>query len=357
MLVASALCAVAAGCGGTSGSSGPVPRDFVGLSTSGVLAEQGAARDRDLRSIAATGAGIVRQRFDWALVERRPGHFDLSMYDGIVSATSRAGLDLLPILFLPPRFRASGSPKSNPNTVFPPRRDADMGRFAAVLERRYGPRGTLWSEHPSLPRHPIRAWQVWNEPNLPVYWGGRPDASAYVRMLRAVGGALKRVDAGAQVVTAGLPDSRLGVPLLRYLKQMYEAGARGALDVVAIHPYAVDAEGALAGVQSARGVLERSGDGGVPIWITEIGWASGGPPSAFTVGPDGQAKRVTKMLTELASRRRELGVRGVFYFTWQDVSAPPAQDFFGLHTGLRGADGRRKPAYEAWVKTVKSITS
>lgn len=356
MLGASALCAITAGCGG-SGSSGPVPRDFVGLSPSGVLAEQGAARDRDLRSIAATGAGIVRQRFDWAVVERRPGRFDLSTYDGIVAATSRAGLDVLPILFLPPPFRASGSRAANANTVFPPRRDADMGRFAAVLARRYGPRGTFWSEHPSLPRHAIRAWQVWNEPNLPVYWGGRPDAAAYVRMLRAVGGALKRVDPGAEVVSAGLPDSRVGVPLLRYLQRMYDAGARGSFDVLAIHPYAVDAEGALAGVQSVRGVLRHVGDGGVPIWITEIGWASGGPPSAFTVGPDGQEKRITKLLTELASRRRELDVRGVVYFTWQDVSAPRAQDFFGLHTGLLGADGRRKPAYAAWVEAVKSITS
>lgn len=329
----------------------------MGLSPSGVLAEQGAARDRDLSAIAATGAGIVRQRFDWALVERRPGRFDLSTYDDIVAATSRAGLDVLPILFLPPPFRASGSGGSNPNTVFPPRRDADMGRFAAVLARRYGPRGTFWSEHPSLPRHVIRAWQVWNEPNLPVYWGGHPDAPAYVRMLRAVGGALKHVDPGALVVSAGLPDSTVGVPLLRYLKAMYDAGAKGALDVLAIHPYAVDAKGALAGVQSTRGVLRRVGDGDVPIWITEIGWASGGPPSAFTVGLDGQAKRVAKILTELASRRRELGVRGVVYFTWQDVSAPAAQDFFGLHTGLLGVDGRRKPAYAAWVKAVKSIAS
>jgi len=34
------------------------------------------------------------------------------------------------------------------------------------------------------------------------------------------------------------------------------------------------------------------------------------------------------------------------------VSAPPAQDFFGLQTGLPSVDGRRKLAYTAWVKAV-----
>ena len=76
--------------------------------------------------------------------------------------------------------------------------------------RRYGPNGTLWAERPEVPRLPIRSWQIWNEPNLGPYWCGKANAKQYVAMLRAVGTAIKQVDRGAQIVTAGLPDSKLG---------------------------------------------------------------------------------------------------------------------------------------------------
>ena len=61
-----------------------------------------------------------------------------------------------------------------------------------------------------MPRLPIRSWQIWNEPNLGPYWCGKANAKQYVAMLRAVGTAIKQVDRGAHIVTAGLPDSKLG---------------------------------------------------------------------------------------------------------------------------------------------------
>ena len=75
--------------------------------------------------------------------------------------------------------------------------------------RRYGPNGTLWAERPDVPKLPIRSWQIWNEPNLRLYWCGKPNAKQYVAMLRTVGTAIKQVDRGAHIVTAGLPDSKL----------------------------------------------------------------------------------------------------------------------------------------------------
>jgi len=354
------LCCAVAACGCSASSALPparhVPSDFIGLSAAAVLDAQGAERTGGLRAIAASGAGLVRQTFDWAQVEHAPGRFDFSGYDKSMAATSRAGLSVLPILFHPPPFRSSGPRHAPLNVTFPPRRDADMARFAAAVVRRYGSRGTFWAQRPSLPRRPIRAWQVWNEPNLPVYWGGHPDAPAYVRLLRAVHAAIKRVDPRAEVVAAGLPNSGIGVPFESYATAMYRAGARGAFDSLAVHPYAADAEGVLAAVGLARELTRRFGDGHVPIWLTELGWASGGPPSAFTVGADGQASRVERVLLELAAQRRSLGVRGVVYYDWQD-GRPYAGggDFFGLHTGLLALDGKRKPAYAAWVRTVRAL--
>src|SRR5258707_816180 len=80
---------------------------------------------------------------------------------------------------------------------------AASGRLPA---RRYGPSGSFWAQNPQLPRHPITAWQIWNEPNLPVYWRPRPSAAAYVQMLRLASQRIKAVDPSAEIVTAGLPN-------------------------------------------------------------------------------------------------------------------------------------------------------
>ncbi len=73
------------------------------------------------------------------------------------------------------------------------------------LARRYGPGGSFWTAHPELAPSPIRSWQVWNEPNIQAFWATGPDPAAYVRMLDAVGAAIRAVDPGAEIVAGGLP--------------------------------------------------------------------------------------------------------------------------------------------------------
>src|SRR5258708_7154316 len=79
-----------------------------------------------------------------------------------------------------------------------------------------------------------------------------PSARGSVRLLRAAYPAIKRADANAEVVAAGLPNSNLGVPFLRYLAGMYRAGAAHWFDTLAIHPYSADVQGVLRLVEQAR---------------------------------------------------------------------------------------------------------
>jgi exo-beta-1,3-glucanase (GH17 family) len=230
-----------------------------------------------------------------------------------------------------------------------------MGAFAAALVRRYGPNGTFWDKRPKLLKLPITSWQVWNEPNLERYWASGPDAGEYVRLLRTVSKAIKEVDPRAEVVTAGIPESASGVPLRSYLAAMYRAGASSAFDTLAIHPYARDSAGVLNAVRVVRGLMSRFRDRS-PIWVTEVGWASDGPPSEFTVGEAGQADRIADTVDGLARLRSQLGIRGFVYFNWRD-STPYSggTDFWGLHTGLLRRDGTPKPAFAAYQRSVKRI--
>lgn len=155
-------------------------------------------------------------------------------------------------------------------------------------------------------------------------------------------------------MTAGLPESRLGVPFERYLTAMYRAGARGSFDSLALHPYAADAEGTLAAVARARRLERRFGDDAA-LRVTELGWASGGPASRFTVGAARQARLIGRVVPALAAAR-SLGLRGFVYFGWRD--APPyrgGRDFWGLHTGLLSLRGDHKPAYASFRSAVREI--
>jgi polysaccharide biosynthesis protein PslG len=331
--------------------------ELVGMIDPGLVSMSPAEVGRTLDANRRLHVGLLRQTFDWAEIERAPGRYDFSRYDTVMAAAAARGLHVLPVLFNPPGFHSSGPPRPSPRGTFPPRRPADLGVFAAVVARRYGPQGSFWRAHPALTPDPIRAWQVWNEPSLPAYWPTGPDPKAYARLLAATASAIRHVDPRATIVSAGLPQTRIGVPFDRYAEGLYRAGAAASFDVLAIHPYARDPAGVLAAVEQARQLMDRHGDHS-PIWVTEVGWASAGPPSDFTVGPRGQAARIRALLPALAARRERLGLRGVVYFGLRDSPRyPGSHDFWGLHTGLLTLSGRAKPAFAAFENAARLVLS
>ena len=359
-LTALTVAAALAGCGGGGESeartarAGP-PADFLGIVTEDAFGRPGRYRSAQLRRQHSVGARIVRQTFAWSKIERRPGRFRFALYDRFVGDLAARRMRTLPILFDPPRFHSSRPRRGARRGTYPPRDPAAMGRFAAALVRRYGPDGSFWRARPRLPRVPIRSWQVWNEPSIPVYWPSGPDPAAYVALLRATGRAIKAVDPHAEILSAGLAQSRLGVPFGRFVSGMYDAGAAGTFDTFALHAYARSESGVLAAIDAARGRIAANGDR-APIWVTEIGWASGGPRSPFTVGERRQARLIGRMIGAVGLARERLGIRGVVYFNWRD-SRPFAggREFFGLHTGLLRRDGTAKPALSAYARAARAL--
>ena len=317
------------------------------------------AREQILAAERRTGVELLRRTFDWASIEPRRGVFEFARYDAYLAATARAGIQVLPVLFgapsWEPRQRAAGA-HVTATTTSPPERVADFAAFAAALARRYGPGGTFWDAHPALASHAIRSWQIWNEPNLPVYWGGRPNAREYAALLAAAARAVRGVAPHAEIVTAGIPDSTLGIGLDRYVRELLGAGASASFDTLAIDPYARSDLGVIAATAQMRALLNAAGLRRTPIWLTEVGWASGGPGSSFTVGPRLQARYVLDAVTSLARRAAALRIRGVVYFDWRDAPPyPGVSDFWGLHTGLLTLKGAGKPALSTYYQAAGVI--
>lgn len=260
-------------------------------------------------------------------------------------------MSFLPVVYGAPRWAAKqpgafGSPPSD---------DAAYGRFAAALVKRYGPGGTFWAAHPELPAHPVRDWQIWNEPNLTLFWTPQPFAKRYVALLKATRKAVLAEDPGAKLILAGLPNVSWVA-----LRQIYRAGGRGAFDAVALHPYTGTARNILRLVRLARKETKRFHDGRVPIWLTEISWAASqgkvkGLPGLVTTDR-GQATRLRKALRRIARERKRYRIGKVFWYTWlsQEGSTNPF-NWSGLRR-LRGDQLVSAPALRAFQRVARRLT-
>jgi hypothetical protein len=324
------------------------------MSSQDVLAGSPSYRADNLQRQRSAGVGLLRQNFDWASIERSPGHYELAFYDQYVTDSARAGMQILPVLYNTPRFYARSG-----RYLRLPRKPRAMGRFAAVLVNRYGPNGSFWRSHPSVPRQPIHSWQVWNEPNLVFYNAPRPSARRYAKVLRTVSRYIRKADASAEVVTAGIPPSKLksAISLGRFIKGMYRAHARGSFNTLAINAYAIDSRELSRTVRSVRRLMRRYRDGGPRIWITELGWGTSGPKHRFNVGFSQQAARISSTFGWVARNRARYKLRGLVYFQWRDQNPyPPAfKDMWGLHTGLLNIDGVAKPALQSFSAAAGSL--
>ena len=334
------------------------PAGFVGMTADDLLGNAGAYRDKALNQQRAAGVQTLRVTFSWAATEVAPNSYDFTVYDRYILDAAKRGITFLPILFNAPSFRAKKPPLGN--QVYPPRDNAEMAAWATMLVDRYGPNGSIWGSNPDVTPHPITSWQIWNEPNLKQYWLPRPNAKQYLGLLRTVGQAIKSRDPGAEIVTAGLPDSVLksAIRLAPYLKSLYRGGGSSAFDTVAINSYALNAKHLGQIVTRTRKLMNSRGGRGDKTWITEIGWCDGGykPGHRFCVGKRRQARNISSSIALMKKKRAAWKLRGFVLFAWRDGRPYiRGKDFWGNHAGLLTIPGRKKPAYNAFVRAVRRL--
>jgi polysaccharide biosynthesis protein PslG len=316
------------------------PRPFYGVM---------AAQDPSATEIARMGAGrlgTLRINFVWSAVQPKESAApDWSYYDAIIGSAAGQGIQIFPTVYSSPPWAAG-------RTNYPPSH-GHLDEFRAFVEsavERYGPGGSFWAENPAIPPAPIVWWQLWNEPNFPNFWYRKPSAKQYVGLLRVFHAAVRAGNPDAKVVLAGLfptpQDSvKNGVNLDPYLTAIYRHRAKPLFDAAAIHPYASRPSVALDNIRIERRIMNRFRDRSTPIWVTELGWASGGQRTPLTVGPGRQAAYLRKAFGLLAKNRKRLGIAGVIWYSWRDE---PGGIWFN-HTGMFSERFKAKPAWRAFV--------
>ncbi|HEX6714016.1 MAG TPA: glycosyl hydrolase [Thermoleophilaceae bacterium] len=329
------LLVLVAGCGGSGRSSAPQPpapertSDFVGIYADDVFFGDAGYRREALARQHDAGIELIRQPFGWTDFVRAPQRFD-----DFVGAAADAGIRVLPVLI---GSKGEGGMK-------PPDDPARFAGWAALLVQRYGPAGSFWNGRAK--KLPITSWQIWNEPNIKAWWAPAPDPAAYAGLLRRTGAAIHKVDPKAEIVAAGLPTSHLGMPAPEFLADVLKAGA--SFDTAAVHPYASTPDGVVNHVEAIKRVV---GDK-AKVWVTEVGWGTGGNPGPLTVPAARQADYLRQTVTKL----RALGVRGVVVFQWRDPKPfPGRRPIWPYYAGLLDVDGKPKPSLAAFTAGAHQI--
>jgi hypothetical protein len=308
----------------------------------------------DMDRAAGAGAGTFRLAILWKYVEPSPGVRNWYPVDRLVAMAAGAGINLLPTLYGVPRW-ISRNPNRPP--IYNAAQRAAWRRLLTDYASRYGTDGTFWSLYPTIPKRPIVNWEIWNEPNLGGFFGGKPNAGQFARLLRISFSALRAGDPNAKVLTAGVfpyHTIKHTVGMVRYLNAFYRVpGVSDYFDALGIHPYSRTPKLVLHWVRVARRIMRRHGDGGTPIWVTEFGWVTGG--RGFKQSPlrstfRQQAARLTRTYKLFEANAANLGIASAIWFSYTDIDAPGGPDFWTDRAGLFRLNGQPKPSWYAFAR-------
>jgi hypothetical protein len=334
----------------------PGREPFFGVSLDGVFNEQQVDPQRwDGLLDGVQAAGIRQARTDafWHWVERgRPFDVDVPLWDWtrtdlMMRAMLEHGIRWTPVLSGPPPWE-----RVERRELHSPPASADhYARFVDAFARRYGRGGSFWSDGSAgdLPYEPVTTYEIWNEPNLSNFWAPRPQPDRYAELYARAREAIKAFDPEAVVMVGGLTAAS---DAEGFVEAMFAArpDLADAVDAVGIHPYSRTAGGTVAWVRKLRQALDRLGQRGVPLYVSELGWPTQGKYTGRAMSDENRAVALEVAANTLT--RGNCDVRGITAYSWVTPQKDPAFDdhWYALYMPGRGLT-KAGEAYSALVAT------
>ncbi|HEV8686088.1 MAG TPA: glycosyl hydrolase, partial [Gaiellaceae bacterium] len=283
--------------------------------------------------------------------------YDWELYDRTVNYAAQHRIRLLFSIYGTPGWANGGA-----GVNVPPKRMSDLRNFAYAAAKRYG--GTFpGADGRSLP--PVRFWLAWNEPNYPIglkrqyrrVGSGYVVQSAidYAKICAAVYNGVHATLVRGERVACGATgprgnnqprSSRPTVAPLTFMRALKAAGLR-TFDAYAHHPYyGLKSETPTTRPSSTAVTIANIGKlvsevtrlwGPRRIWITEYGYQTNPPDSAFGVS---YAKQAAYMRQAFDIARRNPRIDLMLWFLLRDEPK-----LGGWQSGLMTRTGKKKPSF------------
>ncbi|BCX05598.1 MAG: hypothetical protein KatS3mg053_3536 [Candidatus Roseilinea sp.] len=282
------------------------------------------------------GASHDRITFDWFRLQPMPGPFTVTVaaaYDALLADAATAGIETLGVLIGAPEWASDpeldGGAYRLPRNLDLPWDDPNnyWGQFVYQVVTRY--------------RDHVRAWEVWNEPNLDEFWPASPQL--YARLLQVAYQAAKAADPATTVVLGGIfrgVNIQWIDALFKAVRDLPDAAANAFYhDAIGFHLYDGGHCSPFDELAYLRNFFWQPRVGDKPIWITESGIRVWDTPRGDGYALPGEL--ASFYLTNLAYALAN-GAQRYYYFRAIDPFPDDPQPW-----GLLRNDGQARPSLAA----------
>ncbi len=201
---------------------------------------------------------LLRISFGWDAIETEKGKFEWLFWDDFVKmAVDDYGITLVPYVCYTPQWISRGASDTLFFWNYPPKDFSEFGVFMTHLVNRYKDR--------------IKTWELWNEPDIEIYWQG--SVKEFADFIKVGADAVKKADPSAKVVLGGLAyDPYFLLHLFR------DNGLSPYIDIVNCHNYYETwhrhpIEDITEYINEISDIIWRYGNN-QSLWMAEVGYST-----------------------------------------------------------------------------------
>jgi len=175
------------------------------------------APTKDLDLLQEMGFDMARTDLKWGRVEKNKGQYDWTEYDQLINGLLSRGIR--PYLILDYNNTAYGASHeldgiSNSTQI------QGYTNFAKAAVARYKGKGIIW--------------EIWNEPNLGIFWRPGPSATDYMKLVKSAVPAMRAADPNAVIVA---PGAAFIANTFDYIKECAKQGLFNYIAGLRVFPY------------------------------------------------------------------------------------------------------------------------
>jgi len=223
-----------------------IPQDYFGVVHAGL-----EGTDEEFQLLNEMNVVWILYTFYWNSIEREKGTFDFSRYDSFVDKALQEGKKIVVVL----AYASQWITEEFGNDIYIPGRYIPQYlNYVEALVTHY--------------KGKIDAWNIWNEPNLNMFWKGTDQE--YIELARQAAQKIRETDPDAYIIGGSFSRTPRSLIL-----KMNKEGAMENLDALSFHPYALSPRWTMKVCDNfikTMSDINFTGD----ILVTEMGFPTGG---------------------------------------------------------------------------------